>query len=55
LVSDANSEVFADAHVKVTTNQWSAEQLGSYYESIAAPINELSPEIQVYRIEATEY
>ena len=40
LASEANSQGLAEAHVKVATNQWSAEQLGTYYESIATPIDE---------------
>jgi death-on-curing family protein len=54
LTRDNNSDGLADAHVKVTTNQWPAERLGDYYQSIATPIVAINPEIQSYLDETAE-
>lgn len=52
---DVHNKGLANAHVAVVINQWSAEELGKYYESVAAPLAQLTPEIMEYRNEATEY
>ncbi|KAG5755920.1 hypothetical protein H9Q69_000043 [Fusarium xylarioides] len=37
------------AHVAVATKQWDAEQLASFYRSIATPISRITSEIEEYR------
>lgn len=34
------------AHLAVASNQWDAERLASFYESVAAPLTRVTPEIQ---------
>ena len=53
--NDHVNQSLADAHVAFTTNQWSAEEMGRYHESIATTIEEWSAAILEYRKEATEY
>jgi prophage maintenance system killer protein len=55
MAADALNNNIANAHVAVTTNQWTARQLGEYYESIATPIASWTPDIMTYRNAATEY
>ena len=55
LGKDHVNQTLADAHVSVCTNTWTAEKLGNYYQSVAIPIKELSPEIMEYRNAAIEY
>ncbi|KKZ65628.1 hypothetical protein EMCG_08535 [[Emmonsia] crescens] len=52
---DTHNKELANAHVAVVTNQWSAEQLGKYYKSVAVPVVQLTLEIMEYRDQATEY
>lgn len=35
---DSRNKDLANAHVAVVTNQWTAQQLGIYYKSVAAPL-----------------
>ncbi|KAJ5640290.1 DOC family protein [Penicillium longicatenatum] len=55
LAEDINNKGLADAHVAVVTNQWTAEQLGNYYRSVAAPLGPVTAEVMEYRSSATEY
>ncbi|KAL5047246.1 hypothetical protein BDW71DRAFT_196986 [Aspergillus fruticulosus] len=41
---DTNNMGLANAHVAVVTNQWTAEQLGNYYKSVAAPLVPMTAE-----------
>ncbi|KAL4870574.1 hypothetical protein BDV12DRAFT_207596 [Aspergillus spectabilis] len=52
---DMHSKPLANAHVAVVTNQWTFEQLGDYYKSVAAPPIPLTAEVMEYRSAATEY
>ncbi|KAL4986365.1 DOC family protein [Aspergillus falconensis] len=52
---DTNNMGLANAHVAVVTNQWTAEQLGNYYKSVAAPLVPMTAEVMEYRSSATEY
>jgi death-on-curing family protein len=52
---DTNNKGLANAHVAVVTNQWTAEQLGNYYKSVAAPLVPVTAEVMEYRSSATEY
>ncbi|KND88059.1 hypothetical protein TOPH_07253 [Tolypocladium ophioglossoides CBS 100239] len=45
----------ADAHVFVATSQWTSEELGNYYASIAKPLEAASKEIREYSKDAVEY
>ncbi|CDM29689.1 unnamed protein product [Penicillium roqueforti FM164] len=40
---------------RVVTNQWTAEQLGTYYKSVASPLGPVIADIMEYRSSATEY
>ncbi|KAK2764296.1 hypothetical protein FQN54_008988 [Arachnomyces sp. PD_36] len=55
LHEDQVNQDLANAHVAVVTNQWTAEQLGSYYQSVATPIDEWTPDIVEFRNMSTEY
>ena len=55
LQHDSNNRVLAEAHAAVCTNKWTAEQLGSYYQSLATAIEAWTPEIMEFRNAATEY
>ncbi|KAL4964000.1 type II toxin-antitoxin system death-on-curing family toxin [Aspergillus stella-maris] len=52
---DAHNQPLANAHVAVVTNQWTVEQLGAYYQSVAKPLSSLPPDVVEYRNGATEY
>ena len=52
---DAHNKDLANAHVAVVTNKWTAEQLGNYYKSVAAPLVQLTADAMEYRSSATEY
>lgn len=52
---DINNKGLANAHVAVVTNQWTAEQLGNYYKSVAAPLVPVTAEVMQYRSSAVEY
>lgn len=52
---DIHNRGLANAHVAVVTNQWTAEQLGNYYKSVAAPLGPVTAEILEYRSSAAEY
>ena len=54
-LGDANNQELEQAHVKVVTSEWSAEELGKLYVKIATPIDEWTLNIRTYRNEATEY
>ncbi|KAM3427446.1 hypothetical protein MY4824_009438 [Beauveria thailandica] len=45
----------ADAHVLVATSQWTSEELGKYYSSIAKRVTETSTEIEEYIKNSVEY
>ncbi|MCJ1345140.1 hypothetical protein MMC31_003345 [Peltigera leucophlebia] len=55
LVRDRVGNGLADAHVAVTTNQWSVEELGRYYEQVATKADKTAEEILYSRDGATEY
>ncbi len=52
---DTHNKALANAHVAVVTNQWTAEQLGAYYRSVAAPLIPVPAEVLEYKCAATEY
>ncbi|KAF2194728.1 DOC family protein [Zopfia rhizophila CBS 207.26] len=54
-LGDTNNTELEQAHVKVVTNEWSAEELGKLYAKIATPIDEWTSDIVAYRNDATEY
>ncbi|POR37081.1 Uncharacterized protein TPAR_02729 [Tolypocladium paradoxum] len=45
----------SDAHVSVATNQWTSEDLGNYYASIAGPLEDVSKEIREFIKDAVKY
>lgn len=53
--NDPNNKALANAHVAVVTNQWTAQQLGNYYKSLAVPIGPLTAQILEYKSSAIEY
>ncbi len=55
LLCDSVGKGLADAHLAVTKNQLSAEDLGRYYENVAIKVDEMTEEIRFYRDGATEY
>lgn len=46
---DIHNKFLENAHVAVVTNQWTAEQLGNYYKSVAAPFAPVTAEVMEYR------
>ncbi|KAL4919620.1 hypothetical protein BDW62DRAFT_209574 [Aspergillus aurantiobrunneus] len=52
---DTHNKALANAHVTVVTNQWTAEQLGAYYRSVAAPLIPVPAEVLEYKCVATKY
>lgn len=54
LLRESVSNGLANAHVAVTTNQLSAEDLGRYYENVATKVDEMAEGIRSYRDGATE-
>lgn len=52
---DLVNDGLAEAHVSVVTNQWTAEQLGNYYKSIAKPLEEWTIDVLEFRDAAVEY
>ena len=54
LLRESVSNGLANAHVAVTTNQLSAEDLGRYYENVATKVDEMAERIRSYRDGATE-
>lgn len=52
---DLNNKALANAHVAVVTKQWTAQQLGIYYKSVAAPLGPVTAEVMDYRSSALEY
>lgn len=52
---DIHNRSLANAHVAVFTNQWTAEQSGNYYKSVAAPLGPVTAEVLEYKSSATEY
>ncbi|KAL4780180.1 DOC family protein [Aspergillus varians] len=52
---DTQNRGLANAHVAFVTNRWTTEQLGKYYRSIAAPLDQMSPKIMEFKNAATEY
>ena len=52
---DTVNRSLADAHISVVTNQWTAEQLGKYYKSIAKPLEDWTPDILAFKDDAVEY
>ncbi|KID81912.1 DOC family protein [Metarhizium guizhouense ARSEF 977] len=44
----------ANAHVLVATSQWTSEDLGNYYASVARPLEDVSGEISEYSKDAVE-
>jgi death-on-curing family protein len=52
---EENNQGFTDAHVAVVTNQWSTDQLGKYYESVAKPLNKWTAAILEFKEAAQEY
>ncbi|KAF5620602.1 DOC family protein [Fusarium sp. NRRL 52700] len=46
--SDELDQQLQSAHIAVATNQWDAEQLASFYRSVATPIPRITSEIQQY-------
>lgn len=53
--SDPNNLGFRDAHLALINNQWTAEQLGDYYQSTAQPITVWTTLIMEYKNAAQEY
>lgn len=45
---DTHNKALANVHVDVVTNQWTAEQLGAYYRSVAAPLTPVPAEVMEY-------
>ncbi|KAE8355435.1 hypothetical protein BDV28DRAFT_146109 [Aspergillus coremiiformis] len=52
---DGHNTGLTNAHVAVVTNQWTVQQLGNYYKSIAQPLGPMAAEILDYRNSATEF
>ncbi|RAL09230.1 type II toxin-antitoxin system death-on-curing family toxin [Aspergillus homomorphus CBS 101889] len=52
---DTYDRALSNAHVAVVNNQWTAEQLGNYYKSVARPLDSLTAEVMEFRTLATEY
>lgn len=52
--ADLNRDL-ANAHVMVATSQWTSEDLGNYYASIAKPVEDVSKEIGEYVRHAISY
>ena len=52
---DVHNKGLADAHVAVVTNKWTAQQLGQYYNSVAAPLVRMTPDVMEYKSAVTEY
>ena len=52
---DKHNKALANAHVAVVTNQWTAEQLGNYYKSMALPLSPVTAEVMEYLSSATQY
>lgn len=54
---DMHNKGLEDAHIAVVTNQWNAEQLGHYYESVAGEqeVGPVTKEIMEFRKNAIEY
>ena len=46
---------FRDAHLALINNQWTAQQLGDYYQSTAQPITAWTTLIMEYKNAAQEY
>ncbi|PHH89037.1 hypothetical protein CDD83_6719 [Cordyceps sp. RAO-2017] len=42
------NESVAKAHIRVVTIEWTAEQLGKYYESIAQPLTNVETDMKLY-------
>ncbi|OAX81847.1 hypothetical protein ACJ72_03812 [Emergomyces africanus] len=55
MAHDSVNQGIANAHVAVTTNQWTGEQLGNYYESVATPIASWTQDILAWRDYIIEY
>ena len=53
--SESNNQGLRDAHLALINNQWTAEQLGDYYQSTAQPITEWTKLITEYMNGAQEY
>ncbi|KAL2819485.1 DOC family protein [Aspergillus granulosus] len=52
---DMPNKSLTNAHLAVVTNQWTAEQLGNYYKSIAKPLIPMTADVIKYRNVAIEY
>lgn len=46
---DPINKDLADAHVAVVTNQWTVDQLGNFYRSVAKPLEQFTPDIEEFR------
>ena len=53
--SEPNNLGLRDAHLSLINNQWTAEQLGDYYQSTAQPITAWTTLIMEYKDAAQEY
>jgi death-on-curing family protein len=53
--SEPNNQGFRDAHLALTNNQLTAEQLGNYYQSTAQPVTTWTTLITEYKNAAQEY
>ncbi|OAA33196.1 DOC family protein [Moelleriella libera RCEF 2490] len=49
------NENLANAHVLVATGQWTAEDLGTYYATIAKPLEDITKEIREYTRDSVKY
>ncbi|MCJ1360221.1 MAG: hypothetical protein MMC33_010224, partial [Icmadophila ericetorum] len=54
MAHDNVNQGFTNAHVELVLNRWDAKKLGQYYESIATPVECMTPKITAYSIAATE-
>lgn len=50
-MEDLHNKEIANAHVAVVTNQWTPGQLGTYYESVAMSLAQITPETMGYAVE----
>uniref|UniRef100_A0A1Y1MH38 Fido domain-containing protein n=1 Tax=Photinus pyralis TaxID=7054 RepID=A0A1Y1MH38_PHOPY len=49
------NEGLSNAHVLVATSQWTSEDLGNYYASVARTLDDVSEEISEYSKDAVEH
>ena len=53
--NEPNNKEFRDAHLALINNQWTADQLGNYYESMAKPVSGMTKIIMEFQDAARVY